>query len=105
RAPGERAAGGARSRRRIPRHRSSLRACPGPLRLHLGGAVMNPAPPATYGHSSSSRAPTMTTASRLPRLAATLAAWGGALALAVGAFHLGPTSASEAAFKIPAPAV
>ena len=47
----------------------------------------------------------MTTASRLPRLAATLAAWAGALALAVGAFHLGPTSASEAAFKIPAPAV
>ena len=47
----------------------------------------------------------MTTASRLPRLAATFAAWAGALALAVGAFHLGPTSASEVAFKIPAPAV
>ena len=47
----------------------------------------------------------MTTAYRLPRLAATFAAWAGALALAVGAFHLGPTSASEAAFKIPAPAV
>src|SRR5204863_8687686 len=65
----------------------------------------NPAPPATYRHSSSSRASTMTTASRLPRLATTIAAWGGAIALAVGAFHLGPTSASEAAFKIPAPAV
>jgi len=47
----------------------------------------------------------MTTASRFPRLAATFAAWGGAIALAVGAFHLGPTSASEAAFKIPPPAV
>ena len=47
----------------------------------------------------------MTPTSRLPRLAATLAAWGGALALAIGAFHLAPTSASEAAFRIPAPAV
>jgi peptide-methionine (S)-S-oxide reductase len=46
----------------------------------------------------------MTASSRLPRLAATLAAWGGALALAVGAFHLAPTSAAEAAFKIPPPA-
>ena len=41
---------------------------------------------------------------RLPRLAATLAGWGGALALALGAFHLGTSSASEAAVKIPPPA-
>ena len=40
---------------------------------------------------------------RLPRLAATLAGWGGALALALGAFHLGTSSASEAAVKIPPP--
>ena len=47
----------------------------------------------------------MTSASRLPRLAATLAAWGGALALVLGALHLQTSSASEAAFKIPPPAV
>ena len=46
----------------------------------------------------------MNASSRLPRLAATLAGWGGALALALGAFHLGTSAASEAAVKIPAPA-
>ena len=46
----------------------------------------------------------MTATFRLPRLAATLAGWGGALALTLGAFHLGTSSASEAAVKIPPPA-
>jgi len=46
----------------------------------------------------------MNASSRLPRLAATLAGWGGALALTLGAFHLGTSSASEAAVKIPPPA-
>ena len=45
----------------------------------------------------------MNASSRLPRLATTLAGWGGALALALGAFHLGTSSASEAAVKIPPP--
>ena len=48
----------------------------------------------------------MNATSRLPRVAATVAAWSGALALALGAFFpAGSSSASEAAFKIPAPAV
>ena len=46
----------------------------------------------------------MNASSRLPRLAATLAGWGGALALAVGALHLGTSSAAEPAVKIPPPA-
>ena len=46
----------------------------------------------------------MTATFRLPRLAATLAGWCGALALTLGAFHLGTSSASEAAVKIPPPA-
>jgi peptide-methionine (S)-S-oxide reductase len=45
----------------------------------------------------------MNASSRLPRLATTLAGWGGALALALGTFHLGTSSASEAAVKIPPP--
>ena len=46
----------------------------------------------------------MNASSRLQRLATTLAGWGGALALTLGAFHLGTSSASEAAVKIPPPA-
>ena len=46
----------------------------------------------------------MNASSRFPRLAATLAGWGGALALAVGALHLGTSSAAEPAVKIPPPA-
>ena len=42
---------------------------------------------------------------RLPRLAVTLASWGGALALALGALHVGTSLAAEAAVKIPPPAV
>jgi peptide-methionine (S)-S-oxide reductase len=42
---------------------------------------------------------------RLPRLAVTLAGWGGALALALGALHVGTSLAAEAAVKIPPPAV
>ena len=45
-----------------------------------------------------------TTPQRFPRLATTLAGWGGALALAFGALHLGSSAAAESAVKIPAPA-
>ncbi len=41
---------------------------------------------------------------RFRRVATTLAGWGGALALVVGALHLGTTAAAESAVKIPAPA-
>ena len=44
----------------------------------------------------------MNASSRLPRLAATLAGWGGALALALGALHLGTSSAAEAGGEDPA---
>jgi len=47
----------------------------------------------------------MNATSRLSRFSALLAGWGGALALVLGALHLPTSSASEAAFKIPPPAV